>query len=74
VALLGVERQFRGMSRRAGIFEVLEERLRAGLYPNEQEAVAVLRERQRRLRSLDLVDGAGDREETEPPMNAEERG
>jgi DNA sulfur modification protein DndC len=42
VSLLGVERQYRGMSRRAGIFEVLEERLRTGLYGNEQEAVAVL--------------------------------
>jgi DNA sulfur modification protein DndC len=45
VALLGVERQFRGMSRRAGIFEVLEEKLRSGLFANEQEAVAVLRSR-----------------------------
>jgi len=45
VALLGVERQFRGMSRRAGIYEVLEERLRSGLYGNMQEAVAVLSER-----------------------------
>lgn len=45
VALLGVERQFRGMSRRAGIYEVLEDRLRTGLYGNEQEAVAILGER-----------------------------
>ena len=30
VALLGVERQFRGMSRRAGIYEALEEQLRTG--------------------------------------------
>ncbi len=45
VALLGVERQFRGMSRRAGIYEELEDRLRTGLYGSEQEAVTVLRER-----------------------------
>ncbi len=45
VSLLGVERQFRGMSRRAGIYEVLEDRLRTGLYGSEQEAVAVLGER-----------------------------
>jgi DNA sulfur modification protein DndC len=32
VALLGVERQFRGMSRRSGVFEDLEKRLRTGLY------------------------------------------
>lgn len=48
VALLGVERQFRGMSRRAGIFEVLEEKLRTGLYASEEEAVAVLKERKGR--------------------------
>jgi len=45
VALLGVERQFRGMSRRSGIYELIEDRLRAGLYGSEQEAVAVLSER-----------------------------
>jgi DNA sulfur modification protein DndC len=47
VALLGVERQFRGMSRRSGVYEVLEDRLRAGLYGSEQEAVAVLGERRK---------------------------
>jgi DNA sulfur modification protein DndC len=58
VTLLGAERQFRGMSRRAGIFEVLEERLRTGLYANEQEAVADLTERKERQQrwSLDLID------------------
>ncbi len=48
VSLLGVERQFRGMSRRAGIFETLEERLRSGLYGSEQEAVLALTERLRK--------------------------
>jgi DNA sulfur modification protein DndC len=48
VALLGVERQYRGMARRAGIFEVLEERLQIGLYGSEQEAVAILTERMRK--------------------------
>ena len=47
VSLLGVERQFRGMSRRAGIYEVLEDRLKAGLYGSEQEAVAILGDRLR---------------------------
>ena len=70
VSLLGVERQFRGMSRRAGIFEVLEDRLRAGLYGNEQEAVTVLTERMKRReqasqpglfrRLLPLTDGPGE--------------
>lgn len=45
VALLGVERQFRGMSRRSGIYEILEDRLRTGLYGSEQEAVSILGER-----------------------------
>jgi hypothetical protein len=40
-ALLGVERKFRGMTRRTGIFEALERSLRAGMYQNEQEAVEV---------------------------------
>ncbi len=48
VGLLGVERQFRGMSRRTGVFEALEERLRAGLYGSEDEAVAELTEREER--------------------------
>ncbi|MBY0526821.1 MAG: DNA phosphorothioation system sulfurtransferase DndC [Gemmataceae bacterium] len=48
VALLGVERQFRGMARRAGIYEDLEERLRIGLYSTEQEAVAILGDRDRK--------------------------
>jgi len=52
VALLGVERQFRGMSRRAGVFEVLEEKLRTGLYGSEEEAVAVLKERKEREKKL----------------------
>lgn len=42
---MGVERQFRGMSRRAGIYEVLEDRPRTGIFGSEQEAVTVLRER-----------------------------
>jgi DNA sulfur modification protein DndC len=46
VSLLGVERQFRGMSRRAGIFEQLEKRLRTGLYGSEEEAVEVIGKRE----------------------------
>jgi DNA sulfur modification protein DndC len=48
VVLLCVERQYKGMSRRSGIFEDLEDRLRIGLYGTEQEAVAVLSERERK--------------------------
>jgi DNA sulfur modification protein DndC len=50
VSLLGVERQFRGMSRRAGIFDEMERCLKTGLYGNEKEAVSVLTERKERLR------------------------
>jgi DNA sulfur modification protein DndC len=49
VSLLGVERRFRGMSRRSGIYDLLEDRLRTGLYGNEQEAVAVLGERHKQM-------------------------
>jgi hypothetical protein len=37
-----VERQYRGMTRRAGVYDALEDRLKAGLYGSEQEAVEVL--------------------------------
>jgi DNA sulfur modification protein DndC len=67
VALLGVERQYRGMSRRAGIYEALEEKLRTGLFGNEQEAVEVLSDRlrrreetQRALFGLPMVNAAPD--------------
>ena len=49
VHLLGVEQSHRGMSRRAGIFEKLESRFRAGIYTGEQEAVDDLTERDRRI-------------------------
>jgi DNA sulfur modification protein DndC len=54
-ALLGVERKFRGMSRRTGIFEALEKRLRTALYPNEQEAVEAEIERKKRLQEAEQL-------------------
>jgi DNA sulfur modification protein DndC len=73
VALVGVERQFRGMSRRAGIFDELEERLRTGLYATEQEVVTVLTERDRRKKRvpLDLIDEPA-RTESPRPESADE--
>jgi len=54
VSLLGVERRFRGMTRRSGVFEALEDRLRVGMFQNEQEAISILSgQRDRR----DEVDG-----------------
>lgn len=45
--LLDVEREFRGMSRRAGIYEALEERLKICQFENEQEALDVRQEEER---------------------------
>src|SRR5205085_854340 len=47
--LLDIEREYRGMSRRAGIYEALEDRLRTGQYANEEEALAIRQEEQRRV-------------------------
>jgi DNA sulfur modification protein DndC len=46
--LLDIEREFRGMARRAGIFEALEHRLRAGQFGSEDEALAIRHEEERR--------------------------
>jgi DNA sulfur modification protein DndC len=50
VALLGEERKYRGLARRTGIYEALEEKLRTGLYGSMEEAVAVLKERKEKLK------------------------
>ena len=47
-SLLDIEREYRGMSRRAGIYEALEDRLKAGQFANEEEALAIRREEERR--------------------------
>ena len=39
-SLLDVEREYRGMSRRAGIYEALEDRFKACQFESEQEALA----------------------------------
>jgi DNA sulfur modification protein DndC len=55
VALLGVEREYRGMSRRAGVFEALEDCLKTGLFGSECEAVQVLQDRRDKLGSFDII-------------------
>ena len=40
--MLDVEREFRGKSRRAGIYEALEDRFKVCQFESEQEALAVL--------------------------------
>jgi DNA sulfur modification protein DndC len=60
VRLLGKERKFRAMSRRAGVYEELEGELRSGLYGSEEEAVAALKEREERRKQvvhLEVVPG-----------------
>ena len=51
--LLDIEREYRGMSRRVGIFEALEDRLRLDQYGNEAEALAVRRLEEERRREAD---------------------
>ncbi len=46
--LLDIERQFRGMARRAGIYQALEERLRAGQFASEEEALTIRTEEERK--------------------------
>jgi DNA sulfur modification protein DndC len=52
-ALLDVEREFRGMSRRAGIYDALEDRLRAGQYGNESDAISIRRDEEQRRSKAD---------------------
>ncbi|MCY2991740.1 MAG: DNA phosphorothioation system sulfurtransferase DndC [Planctomycetota bacterium] len=49
-SLLDIEREFRGMSRRAGIYEALEDRLRVNQYRGEEDALAIRKEEERRKR------------------------
>ncbi len=48
VSLLDIERQYRGMSRRAGIYEALESQLRACQFSDEDEALAIRLDQERR--------------------------
>jgi hypothetical protein len=41
------------MSRRAGIYEALEDRLRAGQYASEEEALAIRQEEERRRAEIE---------------------
>jgi len=46
--LLDIEREFRGMARRSGIYEALEDRLRSGQFGSEEEALTIRQEEERR--------------------------
>jgi DNA sulfur modification protein DndC len=57
-SLLDIERSFRGMSRRAGIYERLEDRLRANQFRGEEEALAIRRDEERRRRDAHAANQA----------------
>lgn len=48
VQLIDIERQYRGMSRRVGVFDSLEKKLRDGQYENEEDAIQIRQEEERR--------------------------
>ena len=47
--MLDVERKFRGMTRRAGIYDALEDCLKVGQFENEEEAIRLRTEQEARL-------------------------
>lgn len=55
--LLDIEREYRAMARRAGIFEALEERLRVYQYGGEEEAVAIRKDQEARRGAVAGHDG-----------------
>ncbi len=52
-SLLDIEREFCGMSRRAGIYDRLEDRLKVNQFKNEEEALQIRRDEEQRLRVAD---------------------
>ena len=64
--LLDIEREYRGMTRRAGIFEALEERFRAYQYGGEQEAVDIRMGEEGRRAAVDAKGGARGKPQAEP--------
>ena len=55
--LLHVEQRYRTASRRAGLYEALEDGLRRGFYYNEDDAVARARRRHQALNDINTVEG-----------------
>jgi DNA sulfur modification protein DndC len=49
--MLDVERKFRGMTRRAGVYEALEDCLKVGQFESEEEAIRVRQEQDQRLKA-----------------------
>ena len=62
-SMLDVERQYRGMTRRAGIFDALTERLRSGQFGSEAEALEVRQREAKLLKEVpDSISDATDRD------------
>lgn len=71
-SMLDVERQYRGMMRRAGIFDALTDCLRAGQFQSEDEALRT------RLAEREMMNSAAIRTESQPvngllPFESDER-
>jgi len=62
--LLDVEREFRGMARRAGVYTALEDCLRVGQYANEEEAIAIRKDQERLKKAITERNGHGPTGET----------
>ena len=62
--LLDIEREYRGMTRRAGIFNALEDRLRTCQYGGESQAIKIRQDQEKRRRSAngDLERHSSDRQ------------
>jgi DNA sulfur modification protein DndC len=55
-ALLDVERSYRGMSKRVGIYDALEDALKSNQFRSEEEALAIRRDEERLRREADDLD------------------
>ena len=67
-SLLDVERQHRGMYRRAGIYDALEDRLKSAQFGTQEEALETRRNEERRRN--DAVDSASDPQMLQPTLFA----
>jgi DNA sulfur modification protein DndC len=66
VSLLDIERQYRGMSRRAGIYDALATQLRASQYADESDALAIRTHEEERLQSVAVPSKAEPKRTTLP--------
>lgn len=53
--LLGVEQQFRTMSRRAGLFEAIEGAFKKSAFSSEEEAIELVKGRKKKIQDVDVA-------------------